>query len=219
MDDVVEQKQLEAAQTRADIREEIRAREADLKVKAIQFERTKEAKANGAATQAEYDQREAEKVQAEIAIDRQKHEGKIAEADAAVAAQRIKQMKLVSPIDGFVQRIDNDEGEGVDPQRPVMVVVQLDPLDVEIKSLTSDEVAGLRLGQGVKVRYRGENDWVDAKVKFISPVIDARSGTQVIKLALPNPKNTYAGRQVEVQLPSNVAAGSAGGGADAAAAR
>ncbi|HMO27468.1 MAG TPA: efflux RND transporter periplasmic adaptor subunit, partial [Tepidisphaeraceae bacterium] len=141
-----------------------------------------------------------------VAIDRERHEGSVAEAEAAAQRARIRQMTLRSPVEGFVERIEAAEGGVTDPQKPSITIVRLNPLDVEIKSLTPDQVSALRLGQSVQVRYPGEQDWSSATVKFIAPVVDARSGTQVVKLSLPNPDLRYAGLRVEVRLPTRASA-------------
>lgn len=214
----VEEARLKALEIRADVALAVKGREVDFELRRVIYERVRAIFDQGGGNQSEVQEREAEMKLAAVAIDRERHEGSVAEAEAAAQRARIRQMTLRSPVEGFVERIDAAEGGVTDPQRPSIVIVRLNPLDVEIKSLTPDQVSSLRLGQTVQVRYPGEQDWAEATVKFIAPVVDARSGTQVIKLSLPNPELRYAGLRVEVRLPSRASA-EAGNGSGVAGTR
>lgn len=203
-DDAAEQARLQGLKLRADVAIAVRARETDLALKRIVFERKRRLFEQGGGNESEVQEAETDMKLAEIAVERERHEGEVALADAKAQEERLRQMRLLSPIDGFVEKIENRVGEATDPQRPSIIVVQTDPLDVEIKGLSSRQAGLLKVGQVLQVRYSSTEPWIDAKVKYVAPVVDARSDTQLVKLTMPNPTGRYAGLKVQVRLPEAV---------------
>jgi RND family efflux transporter MFP subunit len=106
-------------------------------------------------------------------------------------------MRMVSPIDGIVEDVLLKEGEVVDPQKPAIIVVKNDPLWVEVYLPTS-VVRDLKEKQALSVRYTGEAATQQAAVILCSPVADAASDMQLVRLEMPNPTNRYSGLRVEV---------------------
>src|SRR5690606_36933721 len=119
-------------------------------------------------------------------------------------------MRLTSKFDGIVARIDVGLGQIVDPQKPAMIIVQNDPLWIEF-TLPSAEAELLRDQTTMSVRYPNEPEWRNASVILRSPVVDAASDRQLVRLEMENPQLRPTGLQVEVKLPGAVAdaAGSA----------
>ncbi len=103
-----------------------------------------------------------------------------------IAAQ-IERHTLRSPFDGVVTRIFPETGENVQPGRgPVVTVVKLDQLRL-VLHVEHQAVQQLQPGQTVPVRrLDGNQDPIQARVEFVSPVTDAASGTTRIKLILDN---------------------------------
>lgn len=202
-DDAAEQARLQGLKLRADVTLAVRGREADLALKKIIYDRKRRLFEQGGGNESEMQEAETDMKLAEIAVEREKHEGAVAAADALAQEERVRQMRLLSPIEGFVEKIENGVGESTDPQRPSIIVVQVDPLDIEIKGLGSRQAAGLRVGQVLQVRYSPQEEWQQAKVKYIAPVVDARSDTQLVKLSLPNPSGRYAGLKMQVRIPTD----------------
>ena len=155
------------------------------------------------------------KASVELAI----QERKMAEAKIASLDARIAQKTLRSPLSGFVQQIETGVGEvgGIDQQKAAFVVVQNDPLKVDV-NVPVRTARALKVGQTLQVRYISEDnaEWQPANVTAMLPVADRGSQTRGIQLELPNPQNKPAGLRVEVRL-SDVAA--APGQATPAAAR
>jgi multidrug resistance efflux pump len=139
-------------------------------------------------------------------------------------ASQIKFMHLESPLDGIVQRVDTGVGERVDPNKPVLVIVQNDKLKVKV-NIPARQAAKLSPQEKVKVKYPDEKEWVDASIIYFDPVVDAASGLREVQLEIANAANRPAGLEVSVQLPEkarNDTAGAEGGpaaGARAAGAR
>jgi multidrug efflux pump subunit AcrA (membrane-fusion protein) len=119
---------------------------------------------------------------------------------------KLDKMVLLSPFDGKIEEIGTHEGElaTMDKDKPAITVVKNDPADVIITTLTSMQVSKLAKGDAFQVKYPDEDKWREAKVKFIAPVADAGSNTQVIKLELPNPEGRNTGLPVQVKLPSKI---------------
>lgn len=105
--------------------------------------------------------------------------------------EEIERRRLRSPIDGVVIKIEKEEGEFVSSSQPtVMTVVQLDPL-LAVFSVTPEISNALVSGQKVKVQIGNSKTNIDAVVHFLSPVMDAQSGTVLVKVSVPNPKGRF----------------------------
>ena len=104
---------------------------------------------------------------------------------------QLEQRNVRSPIDGVVIKLHRDVGEFVSVNDPVIAtVVQLDPLiaTYSVPSLLSKEIK-----PHVEVNMLVGDARLPAKgvVDYIAPVIDAQSGTILIKVRVPNPKHIY----------------------------
>src|SRR5687768_9786113 len=119
--------------------------------------------------------------------------------------QRIARMQINSPIDGFVQKIEVEEGEVIDPQRPAITIVRNDPLWVEARVPTRRA-----LGQQLDVVYKGEPGVRKAEIIYFDPVAIAGVNFQIVRLAMPNGDNRPSGMMVDVIIPAE--AGAPGGG-------
>lgn len=91
-----------------------------------------------------------------------------------------------SPIAGVVSKVHREVGEFVAPTDPVVAtVVQLDPL-LATFSVPPSVAGPLRVGQTVQVQFASSDRPVPAEIEFVSPMIDARSGTMRVKVRIPN---------------------------------
>ena len=121
-------------------------------------------------------------------------------SELAIIQAQFEEKLLHSPIDGIVLKIHRDEAElvGGADQQPIMTLVQLDPL-LAIFHLPLQVASQLKMGQMVPLAI-GEQS-VEAAIEFISPVIEAQSGTVIVRLHLPNPSgNTISGSRVTLNL-------------------
>jgi len=114
-------------------------------------------------------------------------------------------MQLASPTDGIVEKVVQTEGEMADINKPSIIIVKNDPLYIDVKTLPTSIVQKLQKGQSLDVKYPG-GEWQPATINFVSPVADARSGTQAIRLEMANPEGRSTGLEVDVKIPSAVAA-------------
>ncbi len=117
-----------------------------------------------------------------------KDDRKLKKLEAGIIRARIEENKLRSPVDGIVVKIYKEQAEligGVD-QKGFITVVQPDPLkalfhlppNVAKKLSVSDEVT-IEIGLIA----------VTAEVGFISPVINAQSGTVEVRMIVNNNEN------------------------------
>jgi multidrug efflux pump subunit AcrA (membrane-fusion protein) len=148
--------------------------------------------------------------EARLAVERSKSSVKLAVQERETAKTKIRGVDaritlktLKSPIGGFIQQIDTGVGEmgGVDQQKPSIVIVQNDPLKVDV-NVPIREANRLQKGQVLEVRYTDVDNgpWQPAKILSMLPVADRGSQTRGVVLELANPQNKPAGLRVEVRL-------------------
>jgi RND family efflux transporter MFP subunit len=178
-------------------------------VRKIDYEKKKSLFENrdspGAVAKFEVQTAEAEMNIAKIKIDQARHEAEVSQAQADAQEAIVKKMSKVSPIDGEIRNVIVKPGEQVDETKPVIEIVDLDPLYVEVTLVDTAVVQKLKLGDKVQVKYGDEGRWREAVVDRIDPVADVRSGKHPFRLSMPNPEMRNAGLRVEVQLPAALA--------------
>lgn len=174
------------------------------KAAAVEFEYKDKLKKDGAQNDLEWTRAKAEWDVLLVQIDQAKAELKQKEAKRDKQKQHVESMTLVAASDGVVKDLINDIGSNVDPTKPVITLVQNNPLTVEVQV---PALASLQLKKNDKIRVSyDKNIWKDASVSFMSPQADARSGWRKIHLELPNPEDDPSGLQVFVELPEKLLA-------------
>jgi RND family efflux transporter MFP subunit len=104
---------------------------------------------------------------------------------------QLDRRQVRSPIGGVVSQIYKDVGEFVAPTEPiVLTVVQLDPL-LATFSVPAPEAYRLTTGQKVTVKVGFMGKATSGTVDFVSPVINAQSGTVTVKVQLPNASGQF----------------------------
>lgn len=204
----MDEAELEVRKIDAESMVEIEAAQKEFDLRKVQYERKLGAGDVGYSPQ----EVEEARITMELAkLKIQEANQKKTQAQAVLKRQQTKVdlMKLSSQIDGVVEKISVDSGEMADPQKPegAISVVKNDPLWVEIPLLETWQVAKLKLGQELDVRYTIDpaDQWQKAKIIFISPVADSRSASQAVRLELPNPNKRYSGLEMQVKLPAELA--------------
>src|SRR5207302_6028576 len=135
---------------------------------------------------------------------------KDAENAVATAEAKIAQKKLLSTIDGIVEKVNTHEGEmsgNNDQQHPgALYVVLNDPLYIEV-DLPNEVAQNLKLKQKLEVRYTRAKDWIPAEIVLFPAVADRASNTQRVRLQMPNPEpRRQAGLPVDVRVPDGLVA-------------
>lgn len=152
----------------------------------------------------------------QIEVDRAVKDFKVAEAhrktiQEEIDARRLEYERLKtqidrrlirSPAEAVVTEIHREPGEFVAPNRPEVVkLVQLEQL-VGNFALLADQAHTVKVGQQVPVEFYDLKRRVTGTVTFVAPVIDAESGTVLIKVLLENSDGSLrSGARCTAQLP------------------
>ncbi|HEV8378793.1 MAG TPA: HlyD family efflux transporter periplasmic adaptor subunit [Tepidisphaeraceae bacterium] len=122
---------------------------------------------------------------------------------------QIERKKLVSRIGGIVRDINIEKGGVVDPQKPAIVVINNDPLWVDVHVPIDMSLALLRMQKAQPdkklefgVLYKGAKAPIPAKVIFIDPQADYAGKTQKMTLEIKNDEQLPAGIEVQVIPPA-----------------
>ncbi len=117
---------------------------------------------------------------------------RLKKSEANVIKAQIKEKQLISPIDGIVVTLYKQEAEligGSDPQ-PLLTIAQLDPLHA-VFHLPPEAAHSLKDKKQIPLFVAGHR--VTGKIDFISPIIDAQSGTITVRIILANTDHGLAG--------------------------
>jgi multidrug efflux pump subunit AcrA (membrane-fusion protein) len=155
-----------------------------------------------AQNDAELEKAQAELKYSELQVLKEKQDNQVKKDKIEHQQAVIDMMQLRSPVDGYVLSVDSQAGEIADPQKPALKVVANDPLLVQL-TLPSYQSQVLKLGRKLRVSYDRKN-WVEAEVCYIAPQADG-TGSQSVRLKLPNPQSRDSGLQIFAELPSDVA--------------
>jgi len=200
-DDRIEIKRLEGLKLDADRTLLIKAKQATLDNKNVELKRKTDLFQNHAMSESEYLEAQLDVVLATAEVELARHDAEVKKADADLQAVHVELLSLKSPTNGVVERVIQNEGEVAEIEKPSIVVVCNDPLWIDVKTLPVATVQKLHVGDELDVRYPGQDTWKKAKINLIAPVADARSGTQAIRLEMPNPEHKSTGLAMDVKIP------------------
>lgn len=175
--------------------------QADLQLKLSRLEKLEQIRSEGFARQEEVD-----RAQAEAAIAK----ANVRSAEEDLAAKKleheryltqIRRRTVTTPIDGIVTVLHKDQGEFVAPNSPeIVTVVQVDRLLANF-TLTDTQANSLKTGMTLPITF---SDTLETQgiIEFISPVMDAESGTVLVKICIGNPDDAFrSGQRCRVRLP------------------
>jgi multidrug efflux pump subunit AcrA (membrane-fusion protein) len=199
-------KEAERLKVEAESNSRIEAAQADKDVKQIEYDR--KSQNPNAYNASEIDEAKAKLIEAEKSVKVAEEEKLQAKIKYDQQMVKLAKMELHTPIDGVVQKVNFDVGEMADPQNKdgVVSIVKNDPLYVEIRGLTTMQVATLKSGEKLQVRYQNDasNDWKEGTINYITPVADAGADRQLVRLSLPNPEGRDAGMRMQLNLPQKL---------------
>jgi RND family efflux transporter MFP subunit len=124
------------------------------------------------------------KVEAEAARFQQELAKELAKRDEVLLVER----QFTAPFAGWIWRTFKEEGEAVDKLEPIAVLVQLNPLWVEL-NVPAARFGRILPGQSATVTVGKESR--GAKVIGIDPLVDAGSSTFRVKVELNNADGTF----------------------------
>jgi len=178
--------------------------EAKLRVAESEYKAKSNLKSSGAFNDLEVERALAERDVAAAQLEQAKKELEQTKAKRDKQATHVDNMTLKAATDGVIKELINDIGSNIDPTKPVVTVVQNNPLlvEVQVPALSSLQ---LKKGEKLRVTYDKKN-WREASVSFLSPQADAGSGMRMIRLELANTDGEPSGLQVFVELPDKLLA-------------
>jgi RND family efflux transporter MFP subunit len=182
----------------------VRAAEAQHEAQQAAFDIVAHLQGGDAGNTTEYAKAKADLKESELQIEKEKQDQQIKQTKVEKQLQVIKDMKLVSPVDGYVQTVESHVGENVDPSKPVLTIVQNDPLIVQMEMRT-EMAQKLEIGRTMNVSY-DQQKWISAKVTFKQPMANTGGGTQTVHLELANPEGRDSGQFIYMELPADLTA-------------
>lgn len=116
---------------------------------------------------------------------------------------QLQRRNITAPIDGVVIAIHKEVGEAVAPNDPQLVtLVQLTSLRATF-SVPSPQSDGLQVGTNVPLRIGSQQTSVEGTVEFLSPTIDAESGTVRVKVRVENNDGRFrSGQRCRLEIPA-----------------
>lgn len=190
-----ERSAVDAARFRAEMGGQIASARSRLDYATLKARRATELqRENFASTQAR-DEADAERRLAESELAAAIEGRDLARIDFRRAEETLALRTLAAPFNGVVlDRMlhPGDLAEAGAGRKPVLRVAQIDPLNVDIV-LPAALHASVKIGAKATVTPRGAPTAVQATVSVVDRVIDAASGTFVVRLELPNPRYSILG--------------------------
>ena len=157
------------------------------------------------AMEVEHAQLDTELKQASLEVAKLDHDG--AKADRDQMKAHIEQMKIVSPINGYVERLLLRKGESSDQAKEVILLIQTDPLWVESVHPHGQGAAAGGGAEGQRAVPAGcggrlhaaQAEQAIGKIVFKSSMTN-QAGQLMVRVEVPNPNNRPAGEPVRVQF-------------------
>ncbi|MFQ5767452.1 MAG: efflux RND transporter periplasmic adaptor subunit [Acidobacteriota bacterium] len=123
-----------------------------------------------------------------------------ARADLTEAQGVLAQVQLRSPLDGVIARIFVSPGQSVNLKNVLAEVVDRRRL-VVMARVPADEAGQVLTGQTAELLRSGHaGDVLTARVSFVSPTVDADTGTVQVRLTLPAESSLRPGKFVRVRI-------------------
>jgi macrolide-specific efflux system membrane fusion protein len=204
LDDEAERVRLAELKAKAEDDVRIRAAQAQLDQKTVDYKKLEEAFEKRAVSRWDVEHARLEVKIAELSLELARFEhgqdkGKYEEAKIELA-----RMRLVSPIDGIVETILIERGESADALEDVVRVVKVDPLWIDVPVAVT-LARTLKWGQSASLTFPDAVTPVEGKVIHIAAVADAASLTLNLRAEVANKEGRPAGEHVVVKLhpPNN----------------
>ncbi len=202
-DDSVEQIQLAQLRAASEDTTQIMASDASLAQKRVDLKKLEKAASLNAATVLEVEHAKLDVKMAELSLQLARFEHEQAKRKYDEDKAQVEKMRLVSPIDGRIEKIHVEAGESINALTDVVRVVQIDPLWIDVH-VPLVQAMDLTTGKKARVLFPSPNRAsVEGKIIYIAAVADAASGTLRVRIEVPNKSNRPAGEHVEIIFPAS----------------
>jgi multidrug efflux pump subunit AcrA (membrane-fusion protein) len=210
LDDKAERVQMEQLKAQAEDKTHVEAAEAQLAQKKVDLKGIEEARAKNAATELELQHARLEVTISDLSLRLAKFEhsqNALKYKQAQVQVSRLLLSVPTSdkdkPTDTFkVFKVFVERGESVDRLKEVIRIIKIDPLQIDVP-VPENVVESLKL----KVKQTADVIFPNAKgppskgsIIYVADEIDAASGTQTVRVEIPNPSGRPAGKKVSVRF-------------------
>ncbi|NNK96986.1 MAG: efflux RND transporter periplasmic adaptor subunit [Desulfobacterales bacterium] len=192
---------LASAEVAASFRGRIDAARALATMRKNRYAMLQELEKSGNARPEEMKRAETDLAMAQAQLQSALDDKKLKKLEADIIRAQIDEKKLRSPIDGIVVKIHKQQAEliGGNDQQAFMTIVQLDPLKA-VFHLPQDVMGGMQAGEQISID--AGNKRVTGKIDFVSPVINAQSGTIEVSIIIPNSdKSLTSGSRCTLTAP------------------
>ena len=126
------------------------------------------------------------------------------EAELAIAKADLEERRIVAPLSGVVVRKFKESGESIAENDPILELLQTNQL-LLLFHLEASLLPRIKVGQDFVVGFPAmpELEGLTAKLTFIDPEVDSRSGLFRVRLLLNNEKGLIRpGLRVEADFPA-----------------
>ena len=129
-----------------------------------------------------------------------------ARAELAAAQAATAQVRLASPLNGVVAHINVQPGQSVDLNTIVAEIIDLKRLVVSV-NVPTDEAMPLRPGQPAEIFTDRKDPAATGSVTFISPVIDLKTASALVRLSVPEDSILRPGEFVRARIATEERSG------------
>ena len=191
LDDLVLKASLAVAAAQKEAVGQLKIAEAEYRLRETRFNKLNTLLGRGHATSEEVTTAQSEKEVAAAKVQQAREALRVKELEYMRTQAQVERRLIKSPVDGIVTNVFREPYEFVSYTEPVvMTVVQLDPI-VAVFTFYPDEMEELSVGKSVRVNLTSNTEPAQGTVSYISPVLDAESGTVKVKVEIPNPNGKY----------------------------
>jgi RND family efflux transporter MFP subunit len=178
----------------------LEAAKADLKLRKDRLEKLEPLRRQGHARQEEIDRAVYETALAEANLQTAQEDLASKRLEYEKIKTQIENRTIKSPIAGFITVLHKEPGEFVAPNNPdILTIVRVDQLLANF-TLLGSQSQHLVLGGEIDVIIEGSGRVV-GKVEFISPVVNAESGTVLVKVLVDNAELRFrSGQRCRIQI-------------------
>jgi len=180
---------------------EVLASEAELKQKRQDLIKLERAFRKGAATRIELEHARLDVEISEFRLQAARHTQEVAVFKKEEAEAEIKEYRMLSPVDGLVEKIEVEVGESAKTSEDAVRVVALNPLWVETDA-PLERFGDLSPGRELKVTFPDGLETA-GRLVFRGAVADSASETVRVRLEVANPQGRHAGERVVLSIPEN----------------
>jgi len=210
LDDTAERVQMEQLKAQADDETHVEAAEAQLAQKKVDLAGIQDARTKGAATELELQHATLEVTISALSLKLAKFEHTQNQLKYKQAAAQVARLLLSvptsekdKPTDSFkVFRVFVERGESVDRMKEVIRIIKIDPLQIDVPVPENVvETLKLKVDQPASVIFPNSKGPAEkGRIIYVADEIDAASGTQTVRVEIPNPTGRPAGKKVSVQF-------------------